>query len=177
MRMPYQRRTTGPIWNAIAPGELITVLRITRREGRLVVGAAGLEPARPRGQRLLRPSRLPVPPRPHALPSEALVLLVGLLDPSLLVFLHAELLGLPVLLGLLRLDHAPLGLGDPFVDGLDPGRHVRLFALEDERLLHRPEARGMAHRRRPLRLREARRPRPWQGRALPLSYSRPPRAL
>src|SRR2546425_4367114 len=90
MRMPYQRRTTGPIWNAIAPGELITVLRITRREGRLVVGAAGLEPARPRGQRLLRPSRLPVPPRPHALPSEALVFLVGLLDPSLLVFLHAE---------------------------------------------------------------------------------------
>src|SRR5438445_4904451 len=65
MRMPYQRRTTGPIWNAIAPGELITVLRITRREGRLVVGAAGLEPARPRGQRLLRPSRLPVPPRPQ----------------------------------------------------------------------------------------------------------------
>src|SRR5437667_11357686 len=86
MRMPYQRRTTGPIWNAIAPGELITVLRITRREGRLVVGAAGLEPARPRGQRLLRASRLPVPPRPPALPSEAPVFRVGLLHPSLLVF-------------------------------------------------------------------------------------------
>src|SRR2546427_12272760 len=94
MRMAYQRRTTGPIWNAIAPGELITALRITRREGRLVVGAAGLEPARPRAQRLLRPSRLPVPPRPHSLPSEALQLLVRLLDPSLLAFLHPELLGL-----------------------------------------------------------------------------------
>src|SRR5947208_13786707 len=78
MRMPYQRRTTGPIWNAIAPGELITVLRITRREGRLVVGAAGLEPARPRGQRLLRPSRLPVPPRPRAARSRFWLTLISL---------------------------------------------------------------------------------------------------
>jgi hypothetical protein len=31
MRIPYQRMTTGPIWTAMAPGELNTTGRIARR--------------------------------------------------------------------------------------------------------------------------------------------------
>src|SRR3989442_11206830 len=74
MRMPYQRTGNGPnpkiagIWNAMAPGDANMThydkpweAVSPRNAGvRNVVGAAGFEPARPRGQRILSPRRLPL---------------------------------------------------------------------------------------------------------------------
>src|SRR5881296_1703009 len=72
MRMPYQRTGNGPnpkiagIWNAMAPGDANMTdydkpweaVSPRNAGARNVVGAAGFEPARPFGQRLLRLRRL-----------------------------------------------------------------------------------------------------------------------
>jgi hypothetical protein len=63
----YLRSHCGPVGKAMGMGR-------SDRAREVVVGAAGFEPARPCGQRILSPRRLPVTPRPRAeLPSDAQV--------------------------------------------------------------------------------------------------------
>src|SRR5436190_10440309 len=73
MRMPYQRTGNGPkppicgIWNAIEPGDANMtdydkprrVVRPNNGGAGEMVGAAGFEPARPFGQKILSLRRLP----------------------------------------------------------------------------------------------------------------------
>src|SRR5207245_1878053 len=80
----------------------------TRRSGMMLVGAAGFEPARPCGQKVLSLQCLPVPPRPRRpTGSEILDLLVDLADALLPLFLLGERLGLAL--------QVPVGLLTPEV--------------------------------------------------------------
>src|SRR3989449_1985214 len=86
--------------------------------------------------------------------SETLDLLVDLADAALLVLLLGERLGFSLLLGLFLRLHALVRAADPLVDVLDPGRQVPLVGLEDQGLMHHPEAPGMTQDRGLGRLRE-----------------------
>src|SRR5437867_324417 len=73
---------------------------------------------------------------------------------ALLVLLLGERLGFSLLLGLFLRLHALVRAADPLVDVLDPGRQVPLVGLEDQGLMHHPEAPGMTQDRGLGRLRE-----------------------
>src|SRR5207245_523143 len=120
----------------------------TRRSGMMLVGAAGFEPARPCGQKVLSLQCLPVPPRPRRpTGSEILDLLVDLADALLPLFLLGERLGLALPLGLFLLLHALVRAADPLVDVLHPGRQVPLVGLEDQGLVHHAQAPRMTEHR------------------------------
>src|SRR5512145_1738523 len=123
----------------------------------MMVGAAGVEPASPCGQRILSPRRLPFRHAP-ACDSEALDLLVDLANAALLLFLLGERLGLALLLGLLLRLHALVRADDPFVDVLNPGRQVPFVGLEDQGLMHHAETPRMTEHRGLRGLREEPRP-------------------
>src|SRR5437899_12826699 len=103
----------------------------------MLVGAAGFEPARPCGQKVLSLQCLPIPPRPRRpTGSEILDLLVDLADALLPIFLLGERLHLALALGLLLLLHAFVRATDPLLDVLNPGRQVVLVRFEAQRLVH-----------------------------------------
>src|SRR5256885_2197104 len=108
MRMPYQRTGNGPkpkisgIWNAMKPGEANMTDydkprgAVSPRNPRAIemVGAAGLEPARPFGQKILSLRRLPVTPRPRRMQSYAkLSFQVATILPTGMSFANSRLYG------------------------------------------------------------------------------------
>src|SRR5262249_58437477 len=110
-----------------------------------MVGAAGLEPARPFGTEAFKSSAAAVTPRPR---SEIPEFVVDLADALLPRFLFGERLRLALALGLLLLLHALVRADDPLVDVLHPGRQVALVGFEDQGLVHHAQAPRMTEHRR-----------------------------